>query len=136
MLKPFREPQKQQAKTNQFGCGRPTGAADLKHANQWWGAKAKQLKPENCRPGNKQFGGELFSVKSFLSSFYIGEMISTGAYIRRATIYINDASSFSARVGGFLQKEADWGISRRRRAILLPINQTLDQPGFTWPLLR
>ena len=80
----------------------------------------------------------LFSLKSFLSSFDIGEIISTGAYIRRATIYINDASSFSARVGG-LGKEADWGISWRR-AILSPINQTLDQPqpnqpGFTWPLL-
>ena len=59
MLKPFREPQKQKGKTNQFGCGRPTGAADLKHANQQqqqrrW--RAKQLKPENCRPGNKHLG--------------------------------------------------------------------------------
>ena len=70
MLKPFREPQKQKGKTNQFGCGRPTGAADLKHANQWWGAKAKQLKPENCRPGNKQLGREernLFSHRPPLS---------------------------------------------------------------------
>ena len=73
MLKPFREPQKQKGKTNQFGCGRPTGAADLKHANQQqqqrrW--RAKQLKPENCRPGNKQFGREernLFSHRPLLS---------------------------------------------------------------------
>ena len=34
------------------------------------GAKAKQLKPENCRPGNKQFGREernLFSHRPLLS---------------------------------------------------------------------
>ena len=58
------------AKTNQFGCGRPTGAADLKHANQWWGAKAKQLKPENCRPGNKQFGEEEEGAGAVLSQIF------------------------------------------------------------------
>ena len=63
--------------------------------------------------------------KSFLSpdaSFDIGEIISTGAYIRRATIYINDASSFSARVGCRSEKK----LIGRLAGGVSPINQTLD----------
>ena len=108
MLKPFREPQKQMAKTNQFGCGRPTGAADLKHANQWWGAKAKQLKPENCRPGNKQSGS--FSLSPpFLSILGRSSPPELASGARQFTLTMLPLF----QRGCCFRKETDWAISGR-----------------------
>ena len=59
------------------------------------------LKKNNLVTGAADAEWRLFWDLFYFSfaSFDIGGMISTGAYIRCATIYINDASSFSARAG-------------------------------------
>ena len=133
--------QKQTAKTNQFGCGgRRAGAVvDLKHANQPMlsevvgeRAKAKQLKPENCRPGNKQSGS--FSLSPpFLSILGRSSPAELASGARQFTLTMLPLF----QRGCCFRKETDWAISGRAsqssRLVITPNQPSRqDSLGPSW----
>ena len=108
---------------------------DLKHANQPMlrelvgegeRAKAKQLKPENCRPGNKQSGS--FSLSPpFLSILGRSSPPALTSGVRQFTLMMLPLFQ-RGRVP--VPKEADWGISKEEGDQPQP-----SLPGFTRHLL-
>ena len=109
---------------------RRRGFETCKSAAAVEGAKAKQLKPENCRPGNKQFGREernLFSHRPLLSILGRSSPPAPTSGVRQFTLMMLPLFQ-RGRVP--VPKEADWGISKEEGDQPQP-----SLPGFTRHLL-